>query len=1645
MPDVGVLQLEIRDNSTEAGQGLNQLAKALSAVQSAVGNGLNLTGITAPLNRFAKSINEHGSGKTLQSVGSFLKALSDYRKAFSDASNVKFDAEPISQLKAAIGDGIKLGQAGTQIKNIREALEGEWNVDNAYRAGQALAAIGEGAKSIPGGLDKKADQIKKVAEALREYTSASQEAKNVLVGQSAQMNALEDSARKQREWFDQGGFSTGKRMPLNLQFFAEKPDVSGLEEVKSSVQNITEGFKEYKASVEEAKASSSNLDVSGSLSKTEDAMSSISSSIRDFIDLTKIPASGLVGPFKTAGEEVEHITKQIDEQKISLAQWEQVFEKTQRAIKYNGATQDRTNMLGHAEEGFYSAYEKLNDYDRLLNQVLENANKYSKTAVKPIEEVTEAVGHAMEKVEGYGTGGIRELYASTNALGSALRGELGQAERIKAIAKVAEGTGLSKGEINKQLVECRENADKARQSIESLVDTLNKPVGKLNWANSVDRMLGIGAGIKSAAESAQVFSGVNSAVNENATAVSKLSAKYHELKDSIVDSFKSAGGLSGVWKNFGNGIKSMFPTLSGMVKRLGAIAKYRFLRTVIKHITSGFSEGLQNVYEYSKAVGGTFAPAMDSAASAIATMKNSLGAALTPVIQALIPYVNQLVNWFINLVNYANQFFALLAGQSTWTRALPATANAFDKQKKAAKGAGSAIKDLLADWDELNIIQSESGSGGGGAAQSAEDYLKMFEEVGRFDNKVKDIINDINEQFGSVWNLVKRIGAVILAWKASSAFTGLIGQLAGFVGGASTIKLIFDVSTMMTKNYLDTGEAGWLVGDFLSTLVGGFIAKRLLKNVLKGSIAKYAIPISFAVSAGATIKALVEDPDVSALSEESILASLNAALEGGVASGSALYSLGVGATAGEIAGVGLAGALFTFGMSIGLKAIADTVDCGEITKDTIKANLLSATSIGAGLAISTATLSSTATIGTIIATGASGALFTLGALILIEAVIAKQPAKIAWGDQRLTMAEVQEFVRSSMMNSKFDLAANLELSANSVTMIDDAKTDLRAKVAALANPLDALILGVNVKDSLTELDDLINNESDGLIAKFNELQKAKQNRINVAIAAVFPEVSEGDENSPAKKYAALFGESYAMMEGVMADLGRQLSEALSKAYDESLDEESRKMARQTVVSVTNAMSQVASINTANQSLITLRNKLSEGMMDQQSMQSTLDFYKTQIDESAEYVSSEYQALIDEAELNVMNYEDFARLALENGGEFAGYKYEEYVEMAEKFKDAVIQMKDARDEAQKAALDFYTKGEGYEMVRNAMLKYTEGRDFSIYNGIFAGDGDESYFGGIRTLFTGEDSVLKGNKAGQNIEDLLKNMILQSFNQSDWPAVKQALDTGILKYTDFLNAEMVSQLANRMGLEGEARDIWDEYISNLFGVDMKELIEKRAKPAADEAEESIQNVVTSKEAFDEIMKKPLFGTQEPVNEQLKFDIEPVLDVNELYNDIIDKIYDSDLADKTVPLDLTFDLWYKNDLEGLQKLKELTDGGFNDESVQRLQNYVNGFDWSVGKNGSGYVANVPTYVPQTNGAFLNGSETVKTEAADPAQEASNVENGVRRGNKNLEDLLDRLITATNRAADRPITFSLFPSSGWGFHNVASGVAVDKVTGNV
>ena len=236
------------------------------------------------------------------------------------------------------------------------------------------------------------------------------------------------------------------------------------------------------------------------------------------------------------------------------------------------------------------------------------------------------------------------------------------------------------------------------------------------------------------------------------------------------------------------------------------ILGYRIIRSIIKEITQGFAEGIKHIYGWSKAFGGatinglTFAETMDGISTSLAYFKNSIGAAVAPLISALAPALDFIVDKVVALINVINQLFALLAGGGSWNRAIKKT----EEYEDAISGAGGAAKEALkylAPFDELNRLPDDRKGGGGGG--SGEDYSGMFEEVTEFTEGLKDFADSIRAavEAGDWQGLGTLLGTKVNELVDSINFAGAGAKVGGYINAWFTTRYW----TLETINFQNIG------------------------------------------------------------------------------------------------------------------------------------------------------------------------------------------------------------------------------------------------------------------------------------------------------------------------------------------------------------------------------------------------------------------------------------------------------------------------------------------------------------------------------------------------------------------------------------------------------------------------------------------------------------------------------------------------------------------------------------------------------------------------------------------------------------------------------------------------------------------------
>lgn len=191
---------------------------------------------------------------------------------------------------------------------------------------------------------------------------------------------------------------------------------------------------------------------------------------------------------------------------------------------------------------------------------------------------------------------------------------------------------------------------------------------------------------------------------------------------------KTTKQASAAMKEYNNTVKQTATAATkhthGLLSTIGRIAKTMLIRTAIRSLMKVAREGLNNFYEYSKAVSNGYAAAIDSMKMNATVGGNQIGAALGTLLATIAPIINAIISVVNAAATALTMLFALFGGSTTYTAAVAGGLNAVGG---AAGGAGKQIKELLADFDELNIISQESGGGGGGGGGG--NVGSMFQEM----------------------------------------------------------------------------------------------------------------------------------------------------------------------------------------------------------------------------------------------------------------------------------------------------------------------------------------------------------------------------------------------------------------------------------------------------------------------------------------------------------------------------------------------------------------------------------------------------------------------------------------------------------------------------------------------------------------------------------------------------------------------------------------------------------------------------------------------------------------------------------------------------------------------------------------------------
>ena len=295
-------------------------------------------------------------------------------------------------------------------------------------------------------------------------------------------------------------------------------------------------------------------------------------------------------------------------------------------------------------------------------------------------------------------------------------------------------------------------------------------------------------------------------------------------------------GLGAIMQGFGRVLMFPIRAIGSFVRSLARIAFYRAIRAIIKDMVQGFKD----LYGYSKDNGTQFAKSMDTITTSMRYLRNSIVAAVAPIVNALAPAFDYLTDKIVAALNWVNEFIATLTGADTYTVAKKVATtweSTFDNASNKAKQAAKDLKNTILGFDEINKLNDNSNNssgGGSGSSPYTSGYGNMFEtkpvsgkfndiaeKIRGFGDAIKNALSDSLERIKLVVSVAKLALGAILTFSGVNTPLGIALMAMGAAEFAKVVSENWEGLDPKVKRVIETidnivGPAFLVIGAILA-------------------------------------------------------------------------------------------------------------------------------------------------------------------------------------------------------------------------------------------------------------------------------------------------------------------------------------------------------------------------------------------------------------------------------------------------------------------------------------------------------------------------------------------------------------------------------------------------------------------------------------------------------------------------------------------------------------------------------------------------------------------------------------------------------------------------------------------------------------
>lgn len=277
-----------------------------------------------------------------------------------------------------------------------------------------------------------------------------------------------------------------------------------------------------------------------------------------------------------------------------------------------------------------------------------------------------------------------------------------------------------------RLADIKANATVSDQEILAVLERRKQLMAEIKDMEKV----GVGFGYQEYENANKELQEINQKVKDYRKNLEKVPEKFENMRKSANKAFNAAA--SGTKKSSG-----LLSTFTSRFKGLAlSLLIFNQISKAFNAMVSGMKKGFENLAGYSD----SYAQSVQGMKNAMSTLGNQFAAAFSPIVQMVIPWLNSLIGALTTAMTYVSQFFAILGGKSTFTKAKKVQ-DSYNKSLGGTAAAADKARGALAKFDDLDVLEkkNDSGGGGGGAGDVATD---LFEEV-PVDNEVQSWLDNI--------------------------------------------------------------------------------------------------------------------------------------------------------------------------------------------------------------------------------------------------------------------------------------------------------------------------------------------------------------------------------------------------------------------------------------------------------------------------------------------------------------------------------------------------------------------------------------------------------------------------------------------------------------------------------------------------------------------------------------------------------------------------------------------------------------------------------------------------------------------------------------------------------------------------------------